>query len=119
MALETIIGKMKSDQYRNKEQFKKDVELIFSNCQQFNEEGTEITNGWDGFNMLVEYEYDSLQAMYAGASDEEKSALAEIFGDDINVFESKEEAKRWVDDFEDTKEDLDEKFVVIKSFLSR
>lgn len=43
MDISTMIGKMKGDAYKgDKEEFKRDMMLIFDNCRKFNQNGTEI-----------------------------------------------------------------------------
>jgi len=42
IAIETVINKIKAGEYTDKEEFKSDVERIFSNCLSFNKEGSEI-----------------------------------------------------------------------------
>ena len=44
MDISTIMAKMRAQEYLNKYQFKRDVELIFENCREFNEAGTEIVH---------------------------------------------------------------------------
>jgi len=62
MDIQTIMGKVRSATYISKYQFKRDIELVFENCREFNEAGTEIVhcansltiefNGlWQEYNM--------------------------------------------------------------------
>ena len=44
MDISTIMSKMRAGEYENKYQFRRDVMLIFENCREFNEAGTEIVH---------------------------------------------------------------------------
>lgn len=44
MDISTIMAKVRTSVYDNKYQFKRDVELIFDNCREFNMAGTEIVH---------------------------------------------------------------------------
>ena len=44
MDISTVMAKMRALEYENKYQFKRDVLLIFENCREFNEAGTEIVH---------------------------------------------------------------------------
>lgn len=44
MDFTTIMNKFKAEEYEDKFQFFRDIRLVFSNCREFNEQGTEIYN---------------------------------------------------------------------------
>ena len=44
MDISTIMGKIRTHEYQDKYSFKRDVELVFDNCREFNEAGTEIVH---------------------------------------------------------------------------
>lgn len=44
MDISTVMAKMRAHAYRDKESFRRDIELIFDNCREFNEAGTEIVH---------------------------------------------------------------------------
>ena len=44
MDITTVMQKMREHRYESKYDFKRDIELIFNNCREFNEAGTEIVH---------------------------------------------------------------------------
>ena len=44
MDIATVMDKMRAHTYSSKYQFRRDIELIFDNCREFNEAGTEIVH---------------------------------------------------------------------------
>ena len=44
MDISTVMHKMRAHMYPGKESFRRDVDLIFDNCREFNEAGTEIVH---------------------------------------------------------------------------
>ena len=50
--------------------------------------------------MLIEYEFENVQAMYQNLGDEDKAAILELF-DNTDVFESKSIAQMWMLNFEE------------------
>ena len=51
MDISTIMAKMRADEYPSKHAFRRDVQLIFDNCREFNEEGTEIYHCANSLNV--------------------------------------------------------------------
>lgn len=44
MDINSVMTKMRTRSYMSKEAFRRDVDLIFDNCREFNEAGTEIVH---------------------------------------------------------------------------
>lgn len=51
MDISTIMAKIRGQMYTSKYQFKRDVMLIFDNCREFNEAGTEIVHCADSLTI--------------------------------------------------------------------